>query len=311
MIGITVQYFILQKKTLMKKLLLLAPVLLALETYGQIKEDFANVNGVKLHYIDWGGKGDVMLLLAGMGNTADVFNDFAPAFTDNYHVVGLTRRGYGKSDKPETGYEISNLAKDIIQFMDVKKFKKVYLGGHSFAGAEVTEVATKYPDRILKVVYLDALGDYKEQTRIMLQSEDLPPFMRKKLLAGLGRNEEADKIVTEEMPASPDDKFNDMLGGNIQNYTFEFSKIKCPALAFYMAPDEHFAIQTAADETQRQRMNNWWQTLALPHIKSYMQNVKNSVKDIEMVELKTSDHFIFRGDKKDEVIAKMKSFLKE
>lgn len=295
----------------MKKLLLLAPVFVVLETYCQLKEDFASVNGVKLHYIDWGGKGDVILLLAGMGNTADVFNDFAPAFTDNYHVVGLTRRGYGKSDKPENGYEISNLAKDIVQFMDVKKFKKVYLVGHSFAGAEVTEVATTYPNRTLKVVYLDALGDYKEQARIMLQSEDLPLFMRKRLLLGLGRNEEAEKIVTEDMPKSPNDKFNDILGNNIQNYTFEFSKITCPALAFYMAPDEHFAIQTASDEAQRQRMNDWWQTLALPHIKSYMQKVESSVKDIEMVELKTSDHFVFRGDKKDEVITKMKSFLKE
>ena len=293
----------------MKKLLLFVSVFIVLDTHGQTKEDFAIVNGVKLHYIDWGGKGDVILLLAGMGNTADGFNDFASAFTGNYHVVGLTRRGYGKSDKPETGYEISNLAKDIIQFMDAKKFKKVYLVGHSFAGAEVTEVATKYPNRVLKVVYLDALGDYKEEARIMLQSEDLPPFMRKKLLLGLGRTEEAEKIVTEDMPPSPNDKYNDMLGNSIQNYTFDFGKIKCPVLAFYMAPDEHFAIQTASDETQRQRMNAWWQRLALPHIKSNMQKIKNSVSDMEMVELKTSDHFIFKGDKKDEVITKMKSFL--
>ena len=41
------------------------------------------------------------------------------------------------------------------------------------------------------------------------------------------------------------------------------------------------------------------------------EDVQNSVKDIELVELKTSDHFIFRGDKKDEVITKMKSFLEK
>jgi pimeloyl-ACP methyl ester carboxylesterase len=296
----------------MKKLLMLVSVsLAALNTSGQTKEDFARVNGVRLHYIDWGGHGEAILLLAGMGNTADVFNDFAAAFTDNYHVIGLTRRGYGKSDKPASGYEISNLAKDIIQFMDAQNLRKVYLMGHSFAGTEITEVASKYPDRILKIVYLDALGDYKEQGRIMLLSEDLPPFMRKKMLLDAGRTEEANKIVTEEGPASPNDKFNDILIKNITNYTFDFSKVNCPALAFYMAPEEHFAIQTAVDEAQRQRMNTWWQSLALPHIKSNMQKVKSSVKDIEVIELNTPDHFIFRGDKKDEVITAIKDFLKK
>src|ERR1700712_2455243 len=54
----------------------------------------ANVN---LEVLDWGGRGTPLVFLAGLGNTAHVFDDFAPQFTDGFHVVGITRRGFGAS----------------------------------------------------------------------------------------------------------------------------------------------------------------------------------------------------------------------
>src|ERR1700761_6218286 len=53
--------------------------------------------GVKLEVLDWGGSGRPLVLLAGGGNTAHVFDDFAPKLTDHYHVYGITRRGFGAS----------------------------------------------------------------------------------------------------------------------------------------------------------------------------------------------------------------------
>ena len=46
---------------------------------------------VRLHYLDFGGRGPTLLFLPGLGNTAHAFDDFAPRFTDRYHVVALTR----------------------------------------------------------------------------------------------------------------------------------------------------------------------------------------------------------------------------
>ena len=65
------------------------------------KSDFVNVNSIKLHYLDWGREGDVLLFLAGMGCNAHIFDDFAPRFTDKFHVLALTRRGHGESDHPD------------------------------------------------------------------------------------------------------------------------------------------------------------------------------------------------------------------
>ena len=48
-------------------------------------QGFATVNGVKLHYLDWGGKGKVLLLLTGASNSAHIYDDIAPAFTRKFH----------------------------------------------------------------------------------------------------------------------------------------------------------------------------------------------------------------------------------
>src|SRR5271170_2135242 len=59
---------------------------------------------VRLEVLDWGGAGRSVVLLAGLGNTAHVFDDFAPKLTSQYHVYGITRRGFGSSSAPDSGY---------------------------------------------------------------------------------------------------------------------------------------------------------------------------------------------------------------
>jgi alpha-beta hydrolase superfamily lysophospholipase len=69
------------------------------------KTAFITVNGVRLHYLDWGGKGETMLFLHGIGDTPHGFNGFAPKFTNQFHVLGLTRRGHGESEVTDSGYD--------------------------------------------------------------------------------------------------------------------------------------------------------------------------------------------------------------
>ena len=56
------------------------------------KSEFVSVNGIRLHYLDWGGQGPVLLFLTGMGCSAHIFAGFAPRFTDQFHVLALDRR---------------------------------------------------------------------------------------------------------------------------------------------------------------------------------------------------------------------------
>lgn len=59
-------------------------------------------DGVKVEVLDWGGTGRAMVLLAGSGDTAHVYDQFAPKLTPAFHVYGITRRGFGTSSKPRT-----------------------------------------------------------------------------------------------------------------------------------------------------------------------------------------------------------------
>jgi len=124
------------------------------------KIQFVNVEeGVDLEVLDWGGAGRPLVLLAGLGWTAHVFDDFAPKLTDSYHVYGITRRGYGASSKPASGYTEERLAEDDLRVFEALKLAAPVVAGHSIAGNELSTLGIHHYHRIAGLVYLDALND--------------------------------------------------------------------------------------------------------------------------------------------------------
>ena len=119
--------------------------------------------GVRLHYLDFGGHGAPVILLAGLGNTAWIYEDFGAALARHYRVLALTRRGHGASDHPADGYDLDTLAEDLRRFMDAQGIRRAHLIGHSLAGAELTYFAGKYPGRVGALVYLDAAYDWSAE----------------------------------------------------------------------------------------------------------------------------------------------------
>ena len=135
-------------------------------------DQFVTVNGVRLQYVDWGGNGDVLLFLSSFGATSHEFDSLAPQFVDPFHVLGVTRRGQGLSDKPPSGYDTRTLVEDIRAFLNAKGIRRATLVGYSIAGSEETLFASTYPERINKLVYLDATGDPKSAVRAGDESDD-------------------------------------------------------------------------------------------------------------------------------------------
>jgi non-heme chloroperoxidase len=117
-------------------------------------------SGVRLEVLDWGGTGEPLVFLAGLENTGHIFDDFAPRFTDHFHVLGITRRGWGASDHPDSGYSIPILVADVRAVLDSLHLTRVDLVGHSIAGQELSWIAAKDPRRVHRLVYLDAGFDY-------------------------------------------------------------------------------------------------------------------------------------------------------
>jgi non-heme chloroperoxidase len=118
---------------------------------------FVTVNkDVRLEVLDWGGTGRPVVLLAGGGNTAHVFDEFALKLTADYHVYGITRRGFGTSSFSASEQGSDHLGEDVLAVINALKLNRPVLVGHSIAGAELSAVATSHPERVAGLVYLEA-----------------------------------------------------------------------------------------------------------------------------------------------------------
>ena len=114
--------------------------------------------GVSLEVLDWGGpqKARTLVLLTGLGDNAHVFDQFAYQFTGDFHVIGITRRGFFPSSQPETGYDVETRARDVIAVLDALRIRRATIVGHSLAGSELSKLGELHGDRVDTLVYLDA-----------------------------------------------------------------------------------------------------------------------------------------------------------
>ncbi|HTC75273.1 MAG TPA: alpha/beta hydrolase, partial [Edaphobacter sp.] len=115
--------------------------------------------GVQLEVLDWGGSGRPLIFLAGAGDTAHRFDNFAPRFTGQHHVYGITRRGFGASSKPAPAngnYSADHLGDDVLAVMKVLHIERPVLVGHSLAGQELSSIGSRFPERVSGLIYLDA-----------------------------------------------------------------------------------------------------------------------------------------------------------
>jgi non-heme chloroperoxidase len=142
------------------------------------KIQFVSVDkDVKLEVLDWGGTGRPVVLLAGLGATAHTYDDFAPKLTPEYHVYGITRRGFGASSAPASGYSADRLGDDVLAVLDCLQLDRPVLVGQSIAGEELSSIASRYPERVAALVYLDAAYSYAYYDRSIKDDPQTPQPM--------------------------------------------------------------------------------------------------------------------------------------
>lgn len=115
-------------------------------------------DGVRLEVLDWGGSGPPLVLL-GCYLSAHVYDDFAPKLADQFHVYGITRRGIGPSDKPESGYSVSRSVSDVLAVLDALDLRAPLMVGTSCAGQVMTLFASRHAGRLSGLVYFDGASD--------------------------------------------------------------------------------------------------------------------------------------------------------
>ena len=254
------------------------------------------------------------MFLPGFNDSAHVYNQFALRFTDHFHAIGLTRRGVGESDKPKDGYDTRTRVEDIRQFLDLLHISRVTLIGHSMAGDELTLFASRYPQRVAKLVYLDAAYDRTPEGWIAGLSDptNKPGMMQRMRMEALGMPGTSD-IHVDKMPRS--EEWAILVATHKAVFAFrpDYTKVQAPALAFYaVTANQHYPshwLPDGADASVRAKAEAWWQTTGHTLMRESVEQFRREIPHGEIVELNNAKHYVFLGDTADQVAAKIRAFL--
>jgi pimeloyl-ACP methyl ester carboxylesterase len=117
------------------------------------------VNGLRLHYLDWGAPRSgalPLVILHGLTGSAAAMARVGDHFASRYHVVALDQRGHGESEHSgERAYHTSNYVSDLGGFVDALGFERFALLGHSMGGHNTIAFTARHPDRIAAAIAND------------------------------------------------------------------------------------------------------------------------------------------------------------
>lgn len=119
---------------------------------------FADIHlstGIRVHYAEQGpATGAPVILLHGYSDSWFSYSLVFPALARDARVYALDLRGHGNSDRPASGYQMRDLAADVIAFMDAKGIVRATIVGHSMGGFVAQQVALAAPRRVSQLVLI-------------------------------------------------------------------------------------------------------------------------------------------------------------
>jgi pimeloyl-ACP methyl ester carboxylesterase len=127
------------------------------------QEKFADVNGVKLHYLI-AGTGDPIVLLHGFAETSHMWLPLIAKLSDKHTVIAPDLRGFGQSSAPADGYTKAAMAQDIHELMKSLGYDHIRLVGHDIGLMVAYAYAAQYPGEVDRLVLMEAflpgVGDW-------------------------------------------------------------------------------------------------------------------------------------------------------
>jgi pimeloyl-ACP methyl ester carboxylesterase len=137
--------------------LTMALALAAGDSRAQPADRNITVNGLRIHYLDWGSPDKPpLILLHGIARVAHTFDHLAPHFRDKYRVIAVDMRGHGDSAwDPQASYVVEDYVKDIEGLIAQLKLRNIVLWGNSTGGRVAQMIAGLHPDLVTAVIVED------------------------------------------------------------------------------------------------------------------------------------------------------------
>jgi pimeloyl-ACP methyl ester carboxylesterase len=288
---------------------------------------------VRLEVLDWGGSGRPLVLVAGGGDTAHVFDDFAPKLTPSFHVYGITRRGFGQSGFSPEGYGADRLGDDALAVLDSLELKRPVLVGHSLGGEELSSVATRHPNRVAGLVYLEAgypyafdngkgpsLKEFLDAKKLMPQAP--PPSESDLAMANFAALQQAclhalgftypEGELRQQYSTTPEGrvgKQRDFPGEAVMLEGMKkYADIPVPALVIFAIPHAQAKWVNDSTDPKVHEAAKAYSAAELVLTTKQAKAFEDGVPTARVVRLRDADHYVYLSNEAD-VLREMKSFL--
>ncbi len=141
-----------------------------LKDLGVIEPDslFTTVDGVRTRYVTMGEGGEPIVFIHGFSSSLYTWRSCLEPISKQYRVFALDLKGFGFSGKPVSQYTIDEYVDFVIHFMDALGLERATLCGNSMGGNIAWRAALKYPDRVEKLILVDAAGYPSSRTGLPL-----------------------------------------------------------------------------------------------------------------------------------------------
>lgn len=301
-----------------------------METKPIYQEGFIQGNEVKLQYLDWGGSGQPLVLIHGLGDSPYIFSDMASSLRNNFRIIAYSRRGHCKSEAIDSGYDNPMLVSDLKLLLDSLKISKANLLGWSMGGNEITEFAIRYPERTNKLIYFESGYDLSEDAfKKILKTIPQSPFpdnlnlrtldiyrkwYHKFWFADVDWNSTLEanlKATTQVNPdrsvtTIPNDNISKKILESAMSYHRDYKMIQAPVLAIYT---KRFFVPPVNEENIVSLYEDMEKNIINPWRLSSMNRINAELKNVIIKEMPFGSHTSFIFLSRDSLIESINSFL--
>ncbi len=155
---------------------------------GEIRRRSVTIDGVSLSILE-AGTGDPIIFVHGVVTTSNIFPKYLNAYSPDFRGIAVDLRGYGDSQKPDSGFTIKQFSKDLIALADKLEIEKPIWVGVSMGGMILQQLTLDYPERVRALVLVSTT----DQTMVL--DKDLPTIGNPRDFRDVSRN-----IIVESFP---------------------------------------------------------------------------------------------------------------
>ena len=180
-----------------------------------MQENFIHVDGNKIRYLESGDSENILVLVHGLGASAERWDGVIPTFAKHYRVIVPDLIGFGYSDKPLADYTRDFFSTFLGKFFDTLKIKRPNLIGSSLGGQIAAEYTSANPNNIEKLILVSPSGAMKQST----------PALDAYMMAALYPNEQSAKHAFELMESSGNEVDDKIVQGFIERMRLPNAKL--------------------------------------------------------------------------------------